>query len=296
MQEAVDVDVLLITGMRNPAPVAEFSHLYPQKKLVEVNVTASRVVKHARKWHGGNCEKSSACDLHQESWPNPAMSDYCPDYIFDNNTAGESNVKAFAERHLVPLLSEARKQLADMVPVVPHFPRPDIEFRYVLNIAQDPRGLRIGTSLLQSCIGDWKPIGAIASCEAGGYIFAAPLALQVGIRFVPIRKSGKAPPPTISAAKGPSHVSSPKGGSEERIEMDRNVLSHTETVVVVDDVLATGRTLLAILQLLTQVGIEPENITILVVVEFPFHRGRAFLRQNGFGLVRIQSLLVFSGV
>ncbi|KAJ6780546.1 hypothetical protein PWT90_06634 [Aphanocladium album] len=296
VQEAADVDVLLITGMRDPAPVAEFSHLCPHKKLVEINVTASHVVRHARKRDDGDCEKSSACALDQESWSSRILPDYCPDFIFENSTTGESQVKAFAEKHLVPLLSEARKQLADMIPIVPHFPQPEIEFRHVLNIAQDPRGLRISTSLLQSCVGDWKQIDAIASCEAGGYIFAAPLALQVGIRFVPVRKSGKVPPPTLSAAKGPSHISSPKGGSEETIEMDRNVLSPTESVVVVDDVLATGRTLLAILQLLRQVGIEVENIVILVVAEFPIHRGRAFLRQNGFGLVRIQSLLVFSGI
>ena len=66
-------------------------------------------------------------------------------------------------------------------------------------------------------------------------------------------------------------------------------------MVVVDDVLSSGETLNAVLQLLTQVGIDAENISVMIVAEFPVHGGRALLRRRGFGLVGIQSLLVFGG-
>ena len=77
--------------------------------------------------------------------------------------------------------------------------------------------------------------------------------------------------------------------------MNPDAISPTASVVVVDDVLATGRTLLAILQLLRKAGISAENVSVLVVAEFPIHRGRALLRRSGFGVVRVQSLLVFGG-
>ena len=68
------------------------------------------------------------------------------------------------------------------------------------------------------------------------------------------------------------------------------------SVVVGDDVLATGKTLCAVLQLLNRFGVDAEGVHVLVVAEFPVHRGRDLLRQRGFGMVNIQSLLVFGGV
>jgi adenine/guanine phosphoribosyltransferase-like PRPP-binding protein len=65
--------------------------------------------------------------------------------------------------------------------------------------------------------------------------------------------------------------------------------------VVVDDVLATGETLCAVLQLLDEAGIGAEHVSIMVVAEFPVHRGREMLRQRGFSGIHIQSLLVFGG-
>lgn len=66
-------------------------------------------------------------------------------------------------------------------------------------------------------------------------------------------------------------------------------------MVVVDDVLATGKTLYAVLQLLDEAGISADKVNVMVVAEFPFHRGRELLRRRGFGGARIQSLLVFDG-
>ena len=77
--------------------------------------------------------------------------------------------------------------------------------------------------------------------------------------------------------------------------MSRNVVSAGARVVVVDDVLTTGRTLCAVLSLLAEAGVNCRNIGVMTVAEFPVHRGRELLRQLGFGRVRVQSLLVFGG-
>jgi adenine/guanine phosphoribosyltransferase-like PRPP-binding protein len=78
--------------------------------------------------------------------------------------------------------------------------------------------------------------------------------------------------------------------------MERYVVRKNATVVVVDDVLSTGRTLCAVLQLLSEAGVNVEDVSVMVVAEFPVHRGRELLRRCGFGGIRIQSLLVFGGV
>ena len=66
-------------------------------------------------------------------------------------------------------------------------------------------------------------------------------------------------------------------------------------MVVVDDVLSTGETLCAVLQLLVEAGARVEEASIMVVAEFPVHRGRDLLRRRGFGRVGIRSLLVVAG-
>lgn len=107
-----------------------------------------------------------------------------------------------------------------------------------------------------------------------------------------IREAGKLPPPTMSVLKSTSHISYTSNSNEKRIEIELDLIPRGASVVVVDDVLATGNTLCAVLQLLSEVGIA--DVSIMVVAEFPVHRGRQLLHQHGFG-VNIQSLLVFDG-
>ena len=67
-------------------------------------------------------------------------------------------------------------------------------------------------------------------------------------------------------------------------------------IVVVDDTLASGETLCAVLQMLEDAGVAAENVSAMVVAEFPIHRGRDLLCRRGFSGVSVQSLLTFGGV
>ena len=143
----------------------------------------------------------------------------------------------------------------------------------------------------------WPIVHAIACCEAGGFIYASALASLVDVPLVLIRKAGKLPPPVISVAKPRSHIStqSPGTSKEERIEIEEHTFTDSVPVVVIDDVLASGATLCAIVELLLRVGINMDDIDIIVVAEFPSHHGRELLRQHGFGKLNVRSLLVFDG-
>jgi adenine/guanine phosphoribosyltransferase-like PRPP-binding protein len=77
--------------------------------------------------------------------------------------------------------------------------------------------------------------------------------------------------------------------------MERDAIPIGASVVVVDDVLATGETICTVLQLLVEAGIGAEHVSVMVVAEFPVHRGRGRLHERGFGRANIQSLLVFGG-
>ncbi|KAL1873191.1 hypothetical protein Daus18300_004010 [Diaporthe australafricana] len=293
---AAAVDVLFITGMRDEAPVVAFSHLVPGSRLLEVHIQASGKKRRIRRsgHHGADNVNN------EDSTDDPTALYHHPSLTFNNDTAGSEAAEEFAERHLLPFLHEDLQWLSGMVRVIPDHPQPGVQFRHVLGISDQPGGLVLCISLMQKHFaGDWAKVDAVVSCEAGGYIFASPLAFQVNVPLVPIREAGKLPPPVYSATKRPSYVSSlASGGAQEKvIEMERGRIPRgaEAVVVVVDDVLSTGAMLCAVLELLKQAGVRPENVCVMVVADFPHHRGRDLLRRRGFGGTNIQSLLVFDG-
>lgn len=286
------VDVLFITGMREEAPVAAMSHLVPDIRLVEVHVQASDETRRGRRGYQG----VDGINGDGMDWRTCTALHHSPDFIFDNNTVGSEVAKKFADDYICPFFDIDLQRLASLIRAVPNYPRRDINFQHVLGIAQQPGGLALCVSLLRSHFtGEWRTVDAVVCCEAGGFIYASALAIQVDTHLALIRDAGKLPPPTISVVKSASHISSNTPGNPrgKKIEMERDILPKEALVVVVDDVLATGKTLFAVLQLLREAGIAARNISVLVVAEFPIHRGRQLLVQNGFGEVNVRSLLVY---
>ncbi|KAK8857231.1 phosphoribosyl transferase domain protein [Apiospora arundinis] len=269
-----DVDVLFVTGVRDEAPVAAFSHLVPGSRLIEVRVQASRKTRYIRR----RLYPATETDADGNSVD---PSENRPSFVFNNDETGdEMQVESFAELNLIPFFHEKLQRLERMVRVIPDFPRPGVKFRHVLDIAERRGGLALCTSLLQSHFNhaDWTGVDVIVACEGGGVVFAAALAARVGVPLALIREEGKIPPPSVSV-----------GG----VVMNRDAITQSASVVVVGDVLASGATLCAVLEMLTRkCGARQADINVLVVAEFPMHRGRNLLRQRGFGGVCVQSLLV----
>ncbi|KAF7524789.1 hypothetical protein G7054_g11304 [Neopestalotiopsis clavispora] len=292
-----EADVLLITGMRDTAPVTTFSHLVPHTRLLDVRVEASVKTRiHRRCFTTDSVEAGVAVGEIFTADSTPLG--YRPSLIFDNESPGTEAAELFAEHFLLRYFDEHFGQLAKMIRSVPGHPRPGITFRHVLGVSEQKGGLNLCAMLLEAEYrGDWTKVERIACCEAGGFIFASALATRVGVPMLLMRKASKLPPPIISIAKSASYISlsSRVASAESFIGMDRDASSDGKSVVIVDDVLATGQTLCAMTRLLMEGGVNAADITILVVAEFPVRRGRDFLRQHGFGTVQVRSLLVFGG-
>ncbi|MCJ1444926.1 MAG: hypothetical protein MMC23_005430 [Stictis urceolatum] len=286
---AADVDALLITGMRDKAPLAALSSLVPKSRLVQVQVQADKQIRRIRGLNGVSDESDDEDSDHSKC-------PYRPSLTFDNVTAGNEAATTFAKRRLIPFFQQDLQRLADMVPLIRGFPCPSIDFHHVLGICQQAKGLALCRSLLQDhFIGDWAKVGAVISCEAGGIVFAAPLAERVELPLVLVRRAGKLPPPVVATSRSPSFISSLESEHSENLEMERDAVPEGVPVVVVDDVLSTGQTLCAVLQLLHKNGVDAEHISVMVVAELPSHRGRNLLFQSGFGKCVIQSLLIYDG-
>ena len=129
---------------------------------------------------------------------------------------------------------------------VPDFPKPGILFRDITPLLADHDALAAAIAAMAE---PWRAgtIDAVAAVEARGFLFAAPLALELGVGVIPVRKPGKLPADTIA------HEYELEYG-RDRLEMHRGVLAAGARVLVVDDVLATGGTAAACMRLVEAAG------------------------------------------
>lgn len=144
-----------------------------------------------------------------------------------------------------------------LVRPVEDWPVPGVTFRDITPLLADPEALRQVVDALVDLARASGPITAVLGIEARGFIFAPSIALALGAGFVPIRKAGKLP--------SSSHTTSYdlEYGSAE-LEMHRDALEPGDRVLVVDDVLATGGTMLAAADLVRQAGAEVAGNLVMI--------------------------------
>jgi len=151
---------------------------------------------------------------------------------------------------------DARIDLVQYIRDIPDFPKPGILFRDITPLLASPEAFGEAIRLLADHYRD-KHIDAIVAAEARGFIFAAPLALELGISFVPIRKPGKLPFDTHSF-----HYELEYGTDTLEVHIDG--VSPGQQVLVVDDLLATGGTMAACCHLVEKSGAQVVGCAFLV--------------------------------
>ncbi|MER7738771.1 adenine phosphoribosyltransferase [Streptomyces sp. NPDC096538] len=146
-------------------------------------------------------------------------------------------------------------------------PEPGVTFKDITPLLADPKAFDALTEALADVA---RRAGAtkVVGLEARGFILGAPVALRAGLGFIPVRKAGKLPGATLSQAYDLEY------GSAE-IEVHAEDLGGDDRVLVVDDVLATGGTAEASLQLIRRAGAEVAGLAVLM--ELGFLGGRARL-------------------
>ena len=154
---------------------------------------------------------------------------------------------------------------------VPHYPKQGIQFRDITTLLKDPVGFRLTVDELVRRYKDVK-IDKIAGIEARGFIFGAALAYALEKGFVPIRKKGKLPAETIG------HDYELEYGSD-RIEIHTDAIERGETVLLVDDLIATGGTAEAACTLIEKMG--GKIIECCFIIDLPDIGGRARLEKLG---------------
>jgi adenine phosphoribosyltransferase len=155
------------------------------------------------------------------------------------------------------------------------YPQAGVMFKDITPLLADPVALAAVVSALAS---GHEVVDKVAGIEARGFILAAPVALQLGAGFVPVRKQGKLPGPTYAQSYDLEYGSA-------TIEVHQDAFAPGERVLIVDDVLATGGTGSATAELVRKAGAEVAGIA--VIMELSFLNGRSRLPDAA-----IRSLLV----
>ena len=169
--------------------------------------------------------------------------------------------------------------LAEHIRTIPDFPKPGVLFYDITTLMQHAEAFRETVKQLANAVKEWGPIDLIAAPEARGFIFAAPLAIELGVGLVPIRKQGKLPHATVSKSYELEY-------GTNTIQMHVDAIQSGNRVLLLDDLLATGGTMEACRQLVMEFG--GEVVGIAFIIELLALKGREKI-----GTPNIKSLLQF---
>ncbi|WP_372891110.1 adenine phosphoribosyltransferase [Rhodosalinus sp.] len=177
----------------------------------------------------------------------------------------------------------AEREVRDYIRTIVDFPHEGILFRDVTTLFADPRGFRMAVDrMLHPYLGG--RIDKVAGLEARGFILGGAVAHQLGCGFVPVRKKGKLPAATISESYQLEY-------GEAVVEVHDDAVQPGESVLIVDDLLATGGTAQAGIRLMQRLG--ADILGCAFIVELPDLGGRAKLEALG---IEARALCTFEGL
>ncbi len=174
--------------------------------------------------------------------------------------------------------SAATERIASAIRNIPDFPQPGIQFKDITPVLADPGLFSSSIDLLTS---HFEPgaVDAVVGIDARGFIFAAAAAYRLGCGFVPVRKKGKLPFQTFEQSYDLEYGSN-------TVAIHTDAVKPGSRVLLVDDLLATGGTASAAIQLLQRLGAQLLEVSFLI--ELSFLNGREKLKD-----VPVRSLIVY---
>ncbi|MCC8046085.1 MAG: adenine phosphoribosyltransferase [Clostridiales bacterium] len=172
------------------------------------------------------------------------------------------------------------KKIEDYVRSIPDFPEEGIIFRDVTSILQDADGLQLSIDLIQEKLAGLD-FDVVVGTESRGFIFGMPVAYNLHKPFVPVRKKGKLPCETISKEYALEYGTA-------TIEMHKDSIKPGQKVVVIDDLIATGGTIEAAIQLIEELG--GEVVKVVFLMELAGLKGREKLAKYD-----VESVICYEG-
>ena len=161
-------------------------------------------------------------------------------------------------------MTRAAEALARLVRDVPDFPEPGVVFKDITPMLDDHAAFSAVVEALAAggrAADGASVVDRVLGMESRGFILAAPVALSLGVGFVPVRKAGKLPRATYAVSYALEY-------GEATLEIHRDALTPGDRVLLVDDVLATGGTARATCDLVALAGASVVGVAVLIELSF----------------------------
>ena len=156
--------------------------------------------------------------------------------------------------------------IKELIRDVPDFPVEGILFRDITPVLKDPKAFKEVISSMAERVKQLKP-DVVVGIESRGFILGAPIAIELGLGFAPVRKVGKLPAETVRAEYALEY-------GTNTVEIHKDAIEPGQRAVIVDDLLATGGTAAASVQLVEELGGEVAGLVFLVELKFLNGRDR----------------------
>ncbi|MBE8167158.1 MAG: adenine phosphoribosyltransferase [Shewanella sp.] len=178
--------------------------------------------------------------------------------------------------------TETLALIKQSIKTIPDYPKAGIMFRDVMSLLEDAKAYQATIALL---VEQYKSMGftKVVGTEARGFLFGAPLALELGVGFVPVRKPGKLPRETISEDYELEY-------GKDTLEIHTDAIVEGDKVLVIDDLLATGGTIDATVKLIRRLKGDASHAAF--VINLPDLGGEARLKALG---LEVLTLCEFEG-
>lgn len=173
------------------------------------------------------------------------------------------------------------KNIEEYIRSIPDFPKKGIIFRDITSVLEDGESLKLSVDLMQDKIKEID-FDVVVGPESRGFIFGMPIAYNLGKPFAPVRKKGKLPCETVSVEYDLEYGSAV-------IEMHKTSIKPGQRVVIVDDLMATGGTLEAIVKLVEQLG--GKVVGAVFLIELAGLKGRERLKN----IPNVESVICYEG-
>lgn len=169
--------------------------------------------------------------------------------------------------------------IKSVIRTVPDWPQPGVAFRDITPVLQNGTAFR---KLIDSFVHRYHdiPLDAVAAIDARGFIVGAPVAYELNCSFVPVRKKGKLPFKTLSETYILEH-------GEATVELHADAFSPGARILLMDDLIATGGSMLAAARLIQRSG--GEVVETATIIDLPDLGGSRRLREAGIGVFAVCS-------
>ena len=157
---------------------------------------------------------------------------------------------------------------------VPHYPKSGVMFRDITTLLKDATGLQLTVKSLADHFRN-QAIDRVAGIEARGFILGAAVAYELGLGFIPVRKKGKLPAEVVGQDYALEY-------GTDRIEIHTDAIANGESILLIDDLIATGGTAAAACALIQSMGGNVQGCGF--VIDLPDLGGRQLLEQLGYSV------------